>query len=337
MRKHNFYRVGQAAKELGVSSYKIRKLAESGLIGDAEFSGAQWHIPVDAVERMKRDGVPPLPKVVDIDKEEGPAANQKERPPSTLLADPSPEMVGAAEEAEISSRRVTVAKNRLEQKRVLREETEIDDYYADREKRLKNEEAEQLRRDEEQWESDQRQQDKETAIAWRRAFTSNWLEYALKQIPYGAPHEVQLDVHEATLETLGKLDPAERNSVVQRLVDGAVERGLKRWNTEKAKRAATEKALSRLPYAMQWSDSWKQRAAKLASESLADTRPGTSRDETDVRAQAALQPLVLEFEHAQKVENAVENAIRRVTINGATSEERSEAKELVTEALATLP
>jgi hypothetical protein len=36
MAKDIFYRVGQAAKELGTSGYKIRKLAEAGVIADAE-------------------------------------------------------------------------------------------------------------------------------------------------------------------------------------------------------------------------------------------------------------------------------------------------------------
>jgi hypothetical protein len=70
---------------------------------------------------------------------------------------------------------------------------------------------------------------------------------------------------------------------------------------------------------MQWSESWKHRAAKLASEALTDIRAGTSRDEMDSQVQAVLQPLVLEFEHAQKVENTINS----VSIIGATSEERS--------------
>jgi hypothetical protein len=111
MAKQNFYRVGQVGKQLGLSSYKIRRLAESGLIPDAEFSGSQWHIPVAAVERMKKEGVPPLPKVVDTDHEGGsPSANPKDRAPTTLLAEPSDEMVRAAEEAEMSGRQLTVAK-----------------------------------------------------------------------------------------------------------------------------------------------------------------------------------------------------------------------------------
>jgi hypothetical protein len=64
------------------------------------------------VERLKRHGVPPTPKIVDSDDVEtshGP--NAKENGAPTLLGDPSPEMIAAAEEAEMSGRQLTVSKN----------------------------------------------------------------------------------------------------------------------------------------------------------------------------------------------------------------------------------
>ena len=66
MAKQMTYRLGQVGKDLGVSSYRIRRLCETGQI-DAEFSGKQWQIPAAEVERLKRDGVPPTPKIVDSD------------------------------------------------------------------------------------------------------------------------------------------------------------------------------------------------------------------------------------------------------------------------------
>jgi hypothetical protein len=334
MGKENFYRCGQVAKELGTSSYKIRRLAESGLIPDAEFSGSQWHIPVAAVERMKRDGLPPLPKVVDTDDAgTSPTANPKERTPTTLLAEPSPEMITAAERAEISGRELTVAKNRLEHKRVGREETEIDDFYADRKKRQQDEEERQYRLAEEQAVAEQQQRDKKAAAEQRKKFLSTWLEYALQRTPNDAPTEVELDIHDEILKALQNVDTDERDSTVRRLVDAAVDRSLKPWNTEKTKRSAIETALSGLPYKMRWYEPWKRRAAKLASEALADIRPGADRDEMLAIAEAALAPLTLEYSHAQKVENAIHS----ISIDGANSDERSEAQDLVREALVALP
>jgi hypothetical protein len=334
MAKQNFYRVGQVGKELGLSSYKIRRLAESGLIPDAEFSGVQWHIPVAAVERMKREGVPALPKIIDTDNEgESPTANPKERAPTTLLAEPSSEMIAAAEEAEISSRELTVAKNNLERKRVRREESEIDDYFENKAKRLQEEEEQQYRRYEDQWEAELRKRDKEAAIERRQKFINTWLEYALQQIPSGVPSEIELDVHQQVLDPLAKVDGNERDYVVRRLVDAAVERGLRSWKTEQAKGAALKAAISQLPYGMQWDDSWKRRAAKAAAESLADVRPGSSRDELDALARAALEPLTVEYEHGKKVKEAINS----VQIAGADYDEITEARDLAQEALAALP
>src|SRR6516165_7873932 len=130
MVKQILYRVGQVAKDCGVSSYRIRRLCETGMI-EAEFSGNQWQIPASEVERLKRNGVPAAPKIVD-DVEAPHEPNVKERGAPTLLSDPSPEMIAAAEEAEMSGRQLTVAKNKLEQNKVRREQTEIEDYFTDR-------------------------------------------------------------------------------------------------------------------------------------------------------------------------------------------------------------
>jgi excisionase family DNA binding protein len=89
MAKHILYRVGQTAKDLGVSSYRIRRLCETGLI-EADFSGKQWQIPATEVERLKREGVPSAPKIVDSDDAESSRAPNA-KAASALLADPSPE------------------------------------------------------------------------------------------------------------------------------------------------------------------------------------------------------------------------------------------------------
>ena len=54
------YRSGQAAKILGVSAHAPRRLAEAGLV-DAEFTGSQWRFPAEEIQRLQREGLPPLP------------------------------------------------------------------------------------------------------------------------------------------------------------------------------------------------------------------------------------------------------------------------------------
>jgi hypothetical protein len=333
MGKQILYRVGQAGKDLGVSSYRIRRLCETGLI-DAEFSGNQWQIPAGEVERLKRNGVPSAPKVVDSDDPEAsPAPNTKERDATTLLADPSWEMIRAAEEAEMSNRQLTVAKNKLEQNRLRRDEAEIEDFFADREKRFQEQEAAERRRSEEQIEADARTRRNEAAAAERQKFYSEWQEYALRRKPYAAPDEIELDIHAEVLATLAKVDTNERDFVVRRLVDAAIERGLKTWKTAETKRAAIDHVIAELPLYMRYDEHWKGQARKIASEALKDIATGVSREEMASQARTALQPLVVEFRRSQKIEEII-NGIR---IEGANQDELRQGQDVVREALSELP
>ena len=56
------YRSGQAAKILGVSAHALRRLAEAGLV-DADFTGSQWRFSVEEIQRLQREGLPPLPAI----------------------------------------------------------------------------------------------------------------------------------------------------------------------------------------------------------------------------------------------------------------------------------
>ena len=86
------YRSGQAAKVLGVSAHALRRLAEAGLV-DADFTGSQWRFPAEEIQRLQREGLPPLPAM----EEDGlPSARSPQRgnKPETegLLAPPSEDL-----------------------------------------------------------------------------------------------------------------------------------------------------------------------------------------------------------------------------------------------------
>lgn len=69
-----YYRSGQAAKMLGLSSYQLRRLAESELI-DAEFTGNQWRFPASAIQELLKNGIPEIP-AADPDGAETEAASR---------------------------------------------------------------------------------------------------------------------------------------------------------------------------------------------------------------------------------------------------------------------
>lgn len=84
---------------------------------------------------------------------------------------------------------------------------------------------------------------------------------------------------------------------------------------------------------MKHDEFWKSQAHKIASEALKDIGTGVAREEMTSRARSALQPLTQEFEHAGKIEEAV-NAVH---VDGADYDELRDARESVREALEALP
>ena len=62
-----FFSTGQAAQELGTSIPKVRALCETGMIEAEVTPGNQWRVPVAEVERLKRDGLPPIPRPMPVE------------------------------------------------------------------------------------------------------------------------------------------------------------------------------------------------------------------------------------------------------------------------------
>src|SRR5262249_44185439 len=89
-----FFTSGQAARQLGTTTDAIRNLCQSGAIKSQTTAGGQWRVPVAEIERLKRDGLPPIPRPMP-GRPAGPRVNSRA---SALLADPSEEAIAAADE-----------------------------------------------------------------------------------------------------------------------------------------------------------------------------------------------------------------------------------------------
>src|SRR3954469_20810682 len=93
-----FYSTGKAARALGVNAGTIRRLCESDAIQAEVTQGGQWRVPTGEIERLKRDGLPPVPKgLPGQSRHEAPAPGPSVTH-SLLLADPSDQTVAAADE-----------------------------------------------------------------------------------------------------------------------------------------------------------------------------------------------------------------------------------------------
>src|ERR1017187_8785696 len=55
-----FYSTGQVARQLGTTLATIRILCENRVIAAETTPGGHWRVPTSEVERLKRDGLPPI-------------------------------------------------------------------------------------------------------------------------------------------------------------------------------------------------------------------------------------------------------------------------------------
>ncbi len=326
----NYYRTGQAAKQLEVSSYQIRRLCECGLI-DAELtSGKQWRIPASEVIRLKREGVPPIPQLLQEPMESVPIpipyqpnghAVRPEDPedddPEDLYGPPSEDVVRSAED-------VTITENLLKKRKLERDFEEVEDFFREREQKRQAELA-AARKQAVEVQSQKR----------RREWRDEWITYGLNSAPWGTPKEAEILIHEAIEDALSKLDPDQPVHLVRRLVDGAVEKGLAPWRQAESREKALEAALDRLPWAAKYMPDFadlKRLALNFAAEALDRLKPDATDWEMRESAKQAVQPVLHECEHRE----ACQRVLASISLPGATSEELQDATDATREALAEL-
>src|ERR1017187_1668855 len=61
-----FYSTGQVARQLGTTLAAVRILCENRVIAAETTPGGQLRVPASEVERLKRDGLPPIPRPLPI-------------------------------------------------------------------------------------------------------------------------------------------------------------------------------------------------------------------------------------------------------------------------------
>jgi hypothetical protein len=167
----------------------------------------------------------------------------------------------------------------------------------------------------------------------RRRFESRWVQYGLTIAkPWKAPAGYALLVKPEILTTLSEIEPNEDENLVRELVKAAIERAVEPWRVSEekaqAQRHAVDSALSLMPVQMQWDETWKARAEHAIREAVNNAPDGTAA----AAATLAVQPLIAEFQHQRKVDEAV-----RWVITPGTADEDEEARDTVRQALSALP
>jgi excisionase family DNA binding protein len=313
-----YYRTGQAAKQLGVSSYHIRRLCEAGAIAAEISDGQQWRIPASEIMRLKKEGLPPVPQDVDEDDEEEEPAPRVIEVPEGLYADPSADVIEAAEE-------VKIVENRLRKRRLEREAEEVEDWFRERERRQADEAA-----------AERQKAEAAHAEQRRREWLHRWTQYGLDSLPYGAPREAELEVHAAIEQALAQSQLTQPDSLTRRLVNAAAEKALRPWKRQQEIQRALEAAINKLPWEVRYRSEYavlKQRAWEAAVAALGKIRAEAGYPEMETAAVQAVQPMIREHTHV----TACQNALSRIYFADGGWEEQEEAKEAVRKTLAALP
>jgi len=314
-----FYSTGQVARQLGTTLAAIRVLCEDRVIAAETTPGGHWRVPASEVERLKRDGLPPIPRPLPT-QSAPPARNGRDgrHHYPELLAKPSDEVVSAADQ-------VAITRSMLEKRKIDREMEETEDWFRERQRQQAAAEAAERQRTE-------AQQAEQRRLVW----VHEWTQYALNSLPYGARREVEMEVHTMVQEALSGLRPSQPAAITRRLVDAAVHRALGPWARKQEIERALQAGMNRLAWDVRIGPEYaplKQRAWDAAVAAVGKVREEASYDEMETAAVQAVQPMIREHEHQQ----ACQRIVGRVYILDATREEEEAAKEAVRRALAALP
>jgi excisionase family DNA binding protein len=314
-----FYSTGQVARQLGTTLATVRVLCENRVIAAETTPGGHWRVPASEVERLKRDGLPPIPRPLPT--ESAPPAgngNAGRQGHQEFLAEPSDEVVSAADQVEIT-------RSMLEKRKIDCELEETEDWFRERQRRQAAAEAAELQRTE-------AKQAEQRRLRW----VQRWTQYALNSMPYDARREVELEVHTAVQETLSVLQPSQPDVITRRLVDAAVHRALRPWTRKQEIERALKAGMNRLAWDVRCGSEYvslKQRAWDAALAAVSKLREEASYTETETAAVEAVQPMIREYDHQLACQRIVAHAY----IFDATREEEEAIKEAVRKGLAALP
>src|ERR1039458_7133477 len=279
----SFYRSGQVAKQLGVSSYHIRRLCEVGAITAEITAGQQWRIPGSEIARLRKEGIPDVPVESEDGEDDSTRTSYDEtdpdEPPEGLLAAPSEELIEAAEE-------VKIVESRLKKRRIEKDAEEVEDWFRDRNRRQAGLRQAAL-------EAAERQKaEAAQAEQHRRKWFDSWIQYALNSRPYDAPQETALEIHQAVQTALASLHPDQPQRTTQGLVDAAVAKALRPWKLKKDIRSAIEAALRRLGWDINHRAEWaplKRRAFEAAAGAIGKLPADATSREMEEVASLAVQ------------------------------------------------
>jgi excisionase family DNA binding protein len=321
------YRTGQAARILNVSAHHIRRLCEAGLIPGAQMTdGNRWRLPANQVDRLKTDGIPPIPQIeraASVSPAHAPASlgPRKPEPAGIGFIDDEPAIAPDPAVLEESSK-LAIAHRRLQRRRLELETENVEESFREKEKRRATELEIQRQR-----EAEERQR------ANRKRWTDQWLKFGLDNLPPGVSGACELAVYTEVESTLKLLSPEQSSEVVRQLVLASVRKAIAPHLRKEEQQRAINAALSRLSAKVTSSPAWNDRARRAASEAVRKVGDSAAQDDLVAAVAAAVNAVSVECIHQSQIAEVVDDWGWPEYFN-ATDEDRDEAKRLARVALA---
>ena len=288
------YTPGQVARMLGsgVSSHRIRRLCESGVLAAELTDGNRWQIPASEVERLqewvKREGdLPPIPRaeiqtssrrrsnVAAEDEEDSEDPDEKPEPCATA----SPAVQSEADS-------LSIAEKRLKRRRVELETEEVEDGFRARE-------GQRLAAEEQQKRAEAQEQRRQARKRW----VDTWARWGMSLVNSDVPAECRLEAHEEIQRTLNDLRSDQPEEIVRDLIRAAVSKTLAPYQRRQQLFGAMKQAVDLAGSSLPWgsSDEYRARARQAATDAVVETskRMGDLATPLDfsLAANAAVQPI----------------------------------------------
>src|SRR5450755_1433749 len=316
-----YFTTGQAAQQLAASQAQIRALCEAGAVESESTPGGQYRIPAGEVERLKRAGLPSVPR--PLPQETAPAARngRTRHGHPELLADPSQNVVTAAEE-------VVVTENLLRKRRIELELAEVDDRFQEREI------AEADRRVERERAERERQQEDGRADWLREAE-----EAALQLIEPDVPPQLRLAALDALRLRLEPMKPIPSPEVTAGIIVATLEMELGPWIRLADLATVAAQVRNRLPWEFRDSPEVGAAAVEAASQAMQEVLAGNIHATlADLRAAAAapVEAVLNALRHERRCQRLLDDGWWLKLPDG-TAEQQAQAKAAVAHALRDLP
>ncbi len=316
-----YFTTGQAAHQLSASQAQIRALCESGAVASESTPGGQFRIPAGEIERLKRAGLPPMPRPLPQEVTSAARNGPAHHGHPELLADPSQDVVSAAED-------VVVTENLLRKRKIELELAEVDDQFREREVAEAERKAERDRAERARLEEDAR---------------ADWLrqaeESALRRVHPDAPAHLRLAAMEAVRTRLEPLTPLPGPQITAEIIEAALELALGEWIRLGDLAVVAAEVRATLPWEFRDSPEVRTGAVDAAIAAMSELLASNLHAGIgELRAAAAVpvQAVVDRFRHQRRCQELVEDRWW-LKLSDGTAEEHAQAKAAVALALRELP